>query len=209
MFTKPIASLRVQRWHNKPTTSLWVQEFWTSITKSNGHELFWRFVIRKKEQSTHHMLDDNVKKKKHISRNNTLSKKMHLSMLECCCRFWLYLMFLKLSSPSSIIVGACLNVATDFGCISCSWNFHLQAPSLLELAWMLLQILVVFHVLETFNSKFHHYSIIIVFCTSLLNMSLNFEPEILVLLNHILIFWVFLKCFYLIRTVVTLNCVLL
>jgi hypothetical protein len=39
--------------------------------KSDGHEFSWRFVARKKKQGTYHMLDDNIRKKRHINRNNT------------------------------------------------------------------------------------------------------------------------------------------
>jgi hypothetical protein len=78
---------------------------------------------------------------------------------------------------------------------------------------MLLQILVVFHVLETFSSKLHHcfgllelmlLQISVVFCVletfsykpiivvayiSLLNMSLNFELKISMLLKFIQVIW--------------------
>jgi hypothetical protein len=94
------------------------------------------------------MLDDSVNKKKRINRNNTSPKENALelasmllqilvifhvletfssnlhhccSLLEFCYKFWLYFMFLKLSTPSSIIVVAYLNVDVDFSSrISCS-----------------------------------------------------------------------------------------
>jgi len=176
----------------------------------------------------HHMLDDNINKKKHINRNITsFRKKMHLSSPKCCCKFWLYFMFLKLLAPSSIIVVAYLNVVVDFACRFWLYSMFLKlvAPSsiiivahfnVVAIYLNLLLILVVFHVFETFSSKFHHCcsplecccwfwlyfmflklsapsSIIVLIDISFLDMFLNFELEISMLLKLIQIVW---TCFW-------------
>jgi len=111
----------------------------------------------------------------HLSQSGvaTTNKKMHLTSHECCCRFWFYFMFLKLSAPSSIVIVACtgfLNMFLNFEIRismllkfiqvvwTCFWNFHFETTSLLWFA--------------------------LVFWTCFW----NFELKILVLLKPILVF---------------------
>jgi hypothetical protein len=72
------------------------------------------------------MLDDNVKKNKHINKNNTsLGRRCTWTRLNVVTDFGCILISwnFKLQVLS-------LNIVADFGCNSRSWNFQLQAPLL-------------------------------------------------------------------------------
>jgi hypothetical protein len=91
--------------------------FWTYVNKnikSNGCGFSWSFIARKKQQTTHHKENDSVNRKSCINKNITSLGRGELVSL------------------GRRHTWACLNVVADnYGCISCSWNFHLKAPSLL------------------------------------------------------------------------------